>query len=93
VEFDSCGSFGRSSAAAEGSLENFITSTYLGLPRRYEYEVQHPPWMVRRARWACFEGDTAFYGPEFASILEREPDSAVLAEGSAITVMRPENLP
>ena len=31
----------------------------------------------------------AFYPPEFASTLSRSPDSAFLAEGSAVTVYRP----
>jgi hypothetical protein len=76
-----------------GALENFITEHYWGYSLRYEYEVQHPSWLMRRATRARFEGDTLFYGPEFARILEREPDSAVLAEGSAVWVMRPEKLP
>jgi uncharacterized protein len=80
---------GQAAFAPEGSLENFITEHYWGYSRRYEYNVQHPPWNVRRASPARFEGDTAFYGAEFAHALQREPDSAVLAEGSAVTVCRP----
>jgi len=76
-----------------GSLEHFITEHYWGYSHRYEYNVQHPSWNVRLANAARFEGDPAFYGPEFAATLEREHDSAVLAEGSAITVCRPSRLP
>lgn len=83
---------GDAALAAAGSLENFITEHYWGYSRRYEYNVQHLPWMLRRASRARFEGDPAFYGPELACILGREPDSAMLADGSAVTVYRPRRL-
>jgi uncharacterized protein len=86
------GAAGDAALAAEGSPEQFITEHYWGYSRRYEYNVQHPSWNVRRASSARFEGNTAFYGPEFAATLQREPDSAVLAEGSAVTVCRPSKL-
>ena len=54
-----------------------------------EYEVQHPQWKVMDAKSARFTGDAEkYYGPEFANILEKPPDSAFLAEGSAVTVFK-----
>ena len=78
----------------EGSLSQFITEHYWGYTPRSsggcrEYEVQHPQWLAREAKRAEFSGDaTRFYGDEFGKVLERPPDSALLAEGSAVTVFR-----
>jgi hypothetical protein len=86
---------GESSLAADGSEEQFITEHYWGYTAQrdggsIEYKVAHEPWLVRRAASAHFEGDaTSLYGKEFARILTRPPDSAWLAEGSPIQVMRP----
>lgn len=55
-----------------------------------EYRVTHPSWRVWRARDARFEGDAAAsFGTEFARILDRAPDSAIVAEGSAVEVHLP----
>ena len=76
------------------SLAQFITEHYWGYARRrngstLEYEVQHPRWYVREASHSEFQGNAeAFYGAEFARVLHRPPDSAFLAEGSAVTVFR-----
>lgn len=75
----------------DGSLSQFITEHYWGYARRrggsLEYEVQHPRWRVRRAKLATFSGDAArYYGADLAGMLLRSPDSAFLAEGSAVTV-------
>jgi uncharacterized protein YqjF (DUF2071 family) len=78
----------------EGSLSQFITEHYWGYATQrdggsLEYEVQHPRWRVREAERAGFDGDAAqYYGEEFASELKRAPDSAFMAEGSAVTVYR-----
>jgi uncharacterized protein YqjF (DUF2071 family) len=77
----------------EGSLGHFITEHYWGYSSRYEYHVTHPPWRLRRASHARFEGNVSFYGKEFAEILKGEPDSAILAEGSPVTVFRPSSSP
>jgi uncharacterized protein YqjF (DUF2071 family) len=54
-----------------------------------EYEVEHPPWLVRPADSAMFSGDAAsLYGKEFARVLAGPPDSAFLADGSAVAVRR-----
>ena len=79
---------------AEGSLSQFITEHYWGYAAQsdggcMEYEVQHPRWIVSDARQANFSGDAAhFYEPAFGKVLMRLPDSAFLAEGSAVTVLR-----
>jgi uncharacterized protein len=78
----------------EGSLAEFITEHYWGYSsqpdgRCLEYEVQHPKWRVRAADGAEFSGNAAGdYGAEFARILAGRPDSAFLAEGSAVKVFR-----
>lgn len=78
---------------SEGSLAQFITEHYWGYARRrggsLEYEVRHPRWMVKNGRRAAFSGDaTPFYDAAFAAILNREPDSAFLAEGSPVIVFK-----
>jgi uncharacterized protein YqjF (DUF2071 family) len=79
---------------AEGSLGQFITEHYWGYAAQsdggcVEYEVQHPRWIVSDASQASFLGDAArYYGPAFGKVLARAPDSAFLAEGSAVTVFR-----
>ena len=78
----------------DGSEEEFITEHYWGYSRArnggtLEYQVTHPPWRVWRAREASFDGDGgALYGPRFAACLGRPPVSALLAEGSPVTVYR-----
>jgi uncharacterized protein YqjF (DUF2071 family) len=78
---------------AQGSLSEFITEHYWGYAvrngRTVEYQVDHPQWQVREADNAQFTGDGAkYYGPDFARLIERPPDSAFLAEGSAVTVFK-----
>jgi hypothetical protein len=80
---------GEADYAAEGSLGHFITEHYWGYSARYEYHVTHPPWRLRTASSARFEGNAGFYGKEFAEILNGEPASAILAEGSPVTVFLP----
>jgi uncharacterized protein YqjF (DUF2071 family) len=54
-----------------------------------EYEVEHPPWMIQTADLASFTGEAAsLYGHELARVLARPPDSAFLADGSAVSVHR-----
>jgi uncharacterized protein len=79
---------------AEGALSQFITEHYWGYAAQrnggcLEYEVQHPRWVVRDAKCAGVSGDaTRYYGADFAETLARPPDSAFLAEGSAVTVFK-----
>ncbi len=77
-----------------GSEIQFIAEHYWGYAAQkdggcIEYEVQHPPWRVRRATRVSLSGDAArFYGAGVAQILLRPPYSAFLAEGSAVAVMK-----
>ena len=86
---------GEPAVPREGSLEQFIAEHYWGYCAQrdggtIEYRVEHPPWRVWRAVESQLgAGASAFYPPEFASTLSRSPDSAFLAEGSAVTVYRP----
>ena len=79
--------------APEGGLQQFITEHYWGYAqqrdgRAVEYQVTHEPWRVWTATSASFEGDcTGIYGEDLAAVLRRPPDSAFLAEGSAVAVM------
>jgi hypothetical protein len=82
---------GGAGLAEAGTIESFITEHYWGYSRRYEYEVRHPVWNVRRGN-GRFEGDVEFYGREFAQALGREADSAMLADGSGVVVYRPRRI-
>lgn len=83
---------GAARAMVEGSLEQFIAEHYWGYcaqpdGRTMEYQVAHPPWRVWGIASAEFSGDAqALYGAEFAAVLSRPSDSAILAEGSPVTV-------
>lgn len=83
---------------AEGSLDQFITEHYWGYSSQrdggtVEYRVEHPAWRVWDVAGAQYTGDSeALYGPQFAAVLGREPDSAILAEGSPVTVYAGKNV-
>jgi len=83
---------GRPALAPEGSLDQFITEHYWGYAAQpdgssLEYTVTHDPWRIWTATHARFQGNPVdLYGPELAQYLRREPDSAFLAEGSAVAV-------
>jgi uncharacterized protein len=78
----------------EGSLAQFITEHFWGYAAQrdggsLEYEVEHPRWPVKACGIAEFRGDARHdYGPAFANLLARTPDSAYFAEGSAVTVFK-----
>ena len=82
-----------------GSEEEFITEHYWGYTRQrdggtVEYRVEHPRWRVWPVTQARLEGSlTEIYGPAVAQALGRAPDSAFLADGSAVTVFAPARLP
>jgi len=77
-----------------GSEEQFITEHGWGYSAQrdggtVEYRVAHPAWRVWRARHPEFSGElTGLYGKEFACVLSGMPTSALLAEGSEVTVSR-----
>ena len=81
-----------------GSEEEFITEHYWGYTRQrdggtVEYRVEHPSWRVWQSAKATVTGDVEeLYGHDFARMLSQPPDSAFLAEGSAVTVYRPERI-
>ena len=80
---------------APGSHEEYITEHFWGYTRQrdggtIEYQVEHPGWRVWQTARATVTGHAEeLYGIEFARILASPPDSAFLAEGSAVTVSRP----
>ncbi len=76
------------------SVEEFITEHYWGYTRQrdggtLEYQVEHPRWRFKTATQATLECDIATtYGLEFTPCLQGQPHSALLAEGSPVTVYR-----
>jgi len=86
---------GKPESVVPNSEEEFITEHYWGYTRQrdggtVEYRVEHPSWRVWQSERATVSGDLEeLYGPTFAEVLSRPPDSAFLAEGSAVTVCRP----
>lgn len=77
----------------QGSLGEFITEHYWGYAirngRTVEYQVDHAQWPVRESDDARLSGDSArYYGADFGILLGRPPDSAFIAEGSAVTVFK-----
>jgi uncharacterized protein len=85
---------GPSFLPAEGSLCHFISEHYWGYRTQpsggtVEFEVQHPRWRIREAKRIEIKGNLAeFYGEEIAQALAGKPDSAFLADGSAVKVFR-----
>lgn len=81
-----------------GSEEEFITEHYWGYTKwpddsSWEYRVDHPAWRVWQTDHAAFTGDaTELYGPEFAVILKQPPCSAIVVEGSAVSVYEGQRL-
>jgi uncharacterized protein YqjF (DUF2071 family) len=84
---------GDSELPCEGSIEQFITEHYWGYSAQpgggcVEYRVTHPSWRVWQVRGSAFEGDVKeLYGKEIAAVIRSKPQSAFLAEGSAVSVM------
>jgi uncharacterized protein YqjF (DUF2071 family) len=74
------------------SEEEFLTEHYWGYTKRSrgatsQYGVRHPRWLVYPIRSSTVQVDFgALYGPQFASLNGREPESVLLAEGSAVSV-------
>lgn len=87
-------SAGTPRAMTDGSAEQFIAEHYWGYSAQpggvcVEYHVAHPPWRVWDVTRAEYSGDAAsLYGAAFAGVLNKPPDSALLAEGSPVTVYR-----
>jgi uncharacterized protein len=82
---------GEPQAIAAGSHAEFITEHYWGYTRVRagcsEYRVEHLRWKIWNANNFEFRGDTAaLYGPQFVETLSAPPRSALIAEGSPITI-------
>ncbi len=77
-----------------GSQTEFITEHYFGYSRQkdggtLEYRVYHPRWRTWPVREARLECDvSSLYGEAFKSCLCEVPASAILADGSEVTVYR-----
>jgi uncharacterized protein YqjF (DUF2071 family) len=82
-----------------GEEAEFITEHYWGYTRRRdgstsEYQVAHPPWRVMAVATSELSCDiTQLYGAGFAESLQAPPHSALLAEGSPVTVYQGTRLP
>ncbi len=80
----------------EGSLEQFITEHYWGYSTQrtgrggcIEYHVSHPSWQVWATMRAEFQGDSGLlYGRELATVIQRRPDCAFVADGSPVIVFK-----
>ena len=85
---------GNAELPGENSVEQFITEHYWGYAAQpgggcVEYRVTHPSWRVWQVRQSAFDGDAEkLYGKDIAAVLRGKPESAFLAEGSAVTVMQ-----
>lgn len=90
---------GSSEPLMSGSEAEFITEHYWGYTRQrngstLEYHVTHPSWRVAPCRSALLHANVSMlYGTQFATVLSASPQSAFLAEGSAVVVYRPSALP
>lgn len=82
----------------ERSEQHFVTDQHWGYSRQrdgstLEYRVEHPPWRVRLGAQPEVAGDVArLYGAAVSNLLTDAPASALLAEGSPVTVFRPRPL-
>ena len=85
---------GPSTLPPSGSQEEFITEHYWGyVTQRHggtmEYEVEHPQWRVWSVSDFSVEADfKTLYGSQLGELLKQRPASALLAEGSPVTVYR-----
>jgi hypothetical protein len=83
---------GAPSVPAAGSEAAFMTQHGWGYTRQrdvgtVEYEVVHPPWRTWTASPATLTMDVArLYGRPFAAALARPPVSALIADGSRVSV-------
>jgi uncharacterized protein len=77
--------------AVPGSRDEFLIERHWGYtPRRrgaLEYRVRRAGWRLSRATDVVLDADTrALYGPVFGPMLATTPVSAVIADGSEVTV-------
>ena len=85
---------GNAQPLIEGSEQEFITEHYWGYTAQrdgstLEYRVEHPRWRVWDSQTAELNCDVAaLYGQAFEPVLNCQPSSAFLAEGSAVNVYK-----
>lgn len=78
--------------ATDAPATSFITEHYWGYTRRSatrtdEYEVRHPVWEVRDTADVTLDIDPAeLYGAAFSDLIHAPVHSALVAEGSPVTV-------
>jgi uncharacterized protein YqjF (DUF2071 family) len=74
------------------SIEEFIFEHYYGYTKinkhaTQEYKVNHPRWLINQVNDYSINCDfEAMYGTDFAHLSNKQPDSVIMAEGSAVTV-------
>ena len=84
--------------AAPSTEAAFITEHFWGYTRQrdgsaIEYQVLHAPWRIWHANSASLSGNfTELYDAPLASLLTGPPVSAFVAEGSPVSVQRPQPL-
>ena len=84
---------------APDSEEQFITEHYWGYARQrdggtVEYAVEHVPWRVWPCEGAAFAAQVGrLYGEQFVKSLTGPPQSAFVADGSAVVVRKGVRLP
>lgn len=75
-----------------GSIEEFIFEHYYGYTKinkqaSQEYKVNHPRWHVNKVLDYSIHCDfQSMYGKDFSFLSNHQPDSVILAEGSAVSV-------
>jgi uncharacterized protein len=84
---------GEAQVIPAGSHAEFITEHYWGYTALRsgcsEYRVEHPRWKIWNAISFEFNADVAaLYGEQFAETLSQPPRSALIADGSPITVQK-----
>jgi uncharacterized protein len=77
--------------ARESSLEAFLVEHYWGYTARRgggsnEYRVEHTPWKLWAGTSPSLQCNLEVYGPDFVGPLSESPETAFVAEGSAVTV-------
>ena len=82
----------KNTAMLQGSIEEFIFEHYYGYTRlnsqnSLEYKVNHPRWNVNKVIDYSINCDfKSMYGIDFSFLSRRQPDSVMVAEGSAVTI-------
>jgi hypothetical protein len=74
-----------------GSRNEFLVERHWGYTARkggaLEYRVRRPGWLLCAAADPVLEADThGLYGPVFGPMLAGPPASALIADGSGVTV-------